>query len=308
MKLSPIALFVYNRPEHTQKTIEALLKNGLASQSELFIFSDAPKNEKAKEGVEKVRAFIKSISGFKNITILEREENFGLAKSIIAGVTDIVNKYGRIIVLEDDLITSPYFLKYMNEALDMYEQEEKVISIHGYIYPVKYQLPETFFIKGADCWGWATWKRGWDLFESDGLKLLNELRTKNLTREFDLSGAYPYTQMLQGQIRGLNNSWAIRWHASAFLKNKYTLYPGRSLITNAGLDNSGTHTGNVNILRGVLSITPIKLKRIDIKINPDNLNIIKKFLKSPKLFIIINAIRLNNYIKLFKNNIKSKND
>ena len=160
MSLAPIVLFVYNRPEHTRKTVKALQDNDLTDESILYIFSDAAKNDDEVENVEKVREYIRTISGFKQIIIIEREKNYGLANSIISGVTEIVNKYGKIIVLEDDLVTSKYFLSFMNDALEIYKDENKVICIHGYIYPIKSELPETFFIKGADCWGWATWKRG----------------------------------------------------------------------------------------------------------------------------------------------------
>ena len=188
MKMNaPIALIVYNRLTNTKETVNALSKNMLAKESDLTIFSDGPKADKDIEKVNEVRNYLKTITGFKSITIIESAVNKGLAASIISGVTEIVNKYTRIIVLEDDLVTSPYFLTYMNDALEMYENEEKVASIHGFIYPVKKELPETFFIKGADCWGWATWKRAWDLFESDGLKLLNELKNRKLTKEFNFN-------------------------------------------------------------------------------------------------------------------------
>lgn len=247
MKLAPITLFVYNRPWHTKKTIEALQKNILALDSDLIIFSDGAKDSlDSQDGVLAVREYLKTISDFKSVEIIEREKNYGLAKSIIAGVNEVIEQYGRIIVLEDDMVSSRYFLQYMNEALELYENEDEVVSIHGYIYPVKKTLSETFFLKGADCWGWATWKRGWDLFERDGQKLLQELETKKLTKEFDFSGSAPYTQMLTDQIAGKNDSWAIRWYASAFLKNKLTLYPGRSLINNIGLDGSGTHCDSDN--------------------------------------------------------------
>ena len=285
-KLSPIALFVYNRPEHTKKTVEALQKNNLAKESELFVFSDGNKDEMSKEKIREVRNYIKNISGFKNVNIIERKENLGLARSIIFGVTEVVNKYGKIIVLEDDLVTSPYFLEYMNEALDLYEKEEKVISIHGYIYPVKKTLPETFFLKGADCWGWATWKRGWDLFEPDGKKLLTELEKRNLTKEFDFDGTYNYSGMLKKQIAGLTNSWAIRWYASAFLQNKLTLYPGKSLIQNIGQDASGTHKGDSNIHQTFISDRKINVGKIEIVENGEAKKIISQYFKSikPNLF------------------------
>ena len=162
------------------------------------------------------------------------------------GVSEVIKKYGIIIVLEDDIITSRYFLKYLNQGLNLYENEYDVISIHAWAYPVKKILPETYFLKGADCQGWATWKRGWELFEPDGQKLLNEIEAKNLIKEFDFSGSYPYTQMLKDQIAGKNSSWAIRWYASAFLKNKLTLYPKESLIYNTGFDGSGVNCGNMD--------------------------------------------------------------
>ena len=230
MNLAPVVIFTYNRPWHTQQTVEALLKNEYASESDLIIFSDAPKNEVAKKGVEETRSYIRNITGFKSLRIIERDRNFGLANNIIDGVTSIVNEFGRIIVLEDDLLTSPYFLKYMNEALFLYEEEESVISVQGYIYPIRKILPETFFIRGADCLGWGTWKRGWDLFNPDGSELLYCLKERNLTKEFDFGGTYPYTRMLERQVNGEIGSWAIRWYASAFLKKKLALYPGKSLV------------------------------------------------------------------------------
>jgi hypothetical protein len=263
MPLAPIALFVYNRLEHTKKTVEALQKNNLATESELFVFSDSWKSEEGRARVEEVRTYIKTISGFKKVEVVERNENFGLAKSIISGVTELVSKYGKVIVLEDDLVTSPYFLKYMNEALDMYTDNNEIISIHGYMYPIKsiYSVPGTSFIKGADCWGWATWKRGWDLFEKNGQKLLDELESKNLTTEFDFAGSYPFTHMLEGQIAGKNSSWAIRWYASAFLKNKLTLYPNQSLVQNVGMDGSGRHSGITSAYDSVASQKPVVLEK-----------------------------------------------
>lgn len=251
MKLAPIVLFIYNRLQHTKQTVEALQRNELAKESYLFVFSDGAKNDFDAQKVEEVRKYLKTINGFKNVTVIEREKNWGLANNIIGGVTQIVNEYGKIIVLEDDLVTSPGFLRYMNEALDMYADEERVASIHGYIYPLKSpeKLPETFFIRGADCWGWATWARAWKYFEPDGQKLLNELKTRRITKEFDFGGAHPYTRMLKDQINGKNDSWAVRWYASAFLRDMVTLYPRRSLVQNIGLDNSGTHCGTTNVFK-----------------------------------------------------------
>lgn len=268
MTLAPVVLFVYNRPWHTRQTVEALRNNGLAAESELFVFSDGPRSEADRSKVQEVRDYAGTISGFKSVTLVERVVNLGLARSIIGGVTELVDNHGRIIVLEDDMITSPHFLKFMNEALEHYQDEQRVVSIHGYTYPVKGELPETFFMRGADCWGWATWKRGWDIFEADGAKLLAELKGKNLTRAFDFNGSYPYMRMLEDQTRGKNDSWAIRWHAAAFLRDMLTLYPGKSLVYNIGLDASGTHCNLTRIFNTDVSNTPLCLA--DIPIEPNN--------------------------------------
>ncbi|MFZ8801730.1 MAG: glycosyltransferase [Candidatus Calescibacterium sp.] len=260
MALAPIVLFTYNRPWHLMQTVSALLKNFLASESEIFIFSDGPKDENDEAKVAEVRKYIKTIKGFKRIEIIERDKNWGLANNIIDGITKVVNQYGKVVVLEDDLVTSPYFLKFMNDGLNMYEEEEKVISVHGYVYPIK-GLPEIFFLRGADCWGWATWKRGWDLFEKDGKKLLDELEKRKLTKLFDFNGAYPYTKMLKDQVEGKVDSWAIRWYASAFIHEKLTLYPGISLVKHIG--DLGIHIkGNSWWLDFELSEKPIFVKRI----------------------------------------------
>jgi hypothetical protein len=222
-------------------TIEALSKNELSSETTVYIFSDAPKNPEQTENVMQVRDYLGKINCFKSMEIRQREKNFGLAKSVITGVTEIIKKHGKVIVLEDDMVTSKYFLTYMNNALDLYENEADVACIHGYVYPVKSRLPDTFFLKGADCWGWATWKRGWDIFEEDGKKLLDEIRQNKLEKQFNFNDSYPYTAMLEGQVNGEINSWAIRWYASAFVNNKLTLYPGHSLVKNIGNDGSGTN-------------------------------------------------------------------
>lgn len=264
LDLAPIVLFVYNRLEHTKKTIDSLKLNQLASESSLFIFSDGPKDTSLTESVGLVRHYLAEVqSGFKNITVIERETNMGLANSIISGVTEIIKRFGKVIVLEDDMVTSPYFLTYMNEALGKYADDDRVISIHGYVYPAGQPLPEAFFLPGADCWGWATWSRGWAYFNSDGQFLLDELKRRRLISAFDYNGAYPFSQMLEGQIKGTNDSWAVRWYASAYLAGKLTLYPGRSLVHNIGNDDSGTHCGESAEFDANLSSTQISLNDIN---------------------------------------------
>lgn len=264
MKITPITLFTYDRPDHVRKTVEALLQNQQVEAHDLIIYSDAARTPEKQAAVEQVRTYLLTIKGFHSVTIHLRPHNFGLAKSIIEGVTQVLSEYESVIVLEDDMITSPYFLSYMNEALDRFEHDERVISVHGYCYPVNQPLPEAFFLRGADCWGWATWRRGWALFNPNGQNLLDELERKNLRESFDYNNAYAYSNMLKEQISGKNDSWAIRWHASAFLANKLTLYPGRSLVHNIGSDSSGTHCGDDVSHDVQLSSTHINLSAVEV--------------------------------------------
>jgi hypothetical protein len=262
MALAPIALFVYNRPAHARRTVEALQNNELARDSDLIVFSDAAKGNESESSVRKVRDYIGSVQGFKSVRIVERETNFGLARSIIEGVTEVCGAYGRVIVIEDDLVTSRHFLRFMNEALETYMNDDRVASIHGYWYPVDSPVPETFFLRGASCWGWATWSRAWELFERDGARLLAELRRQNLANYFDLDGAIPYTWLLSEQIAGKNDSWAIRWHAATFLANRLQLSPGRSLVQNIGFDGSGIHTPVSKAYTTELAASPIAVKKM----------------------------------------------
>lgn len=296
-KLAPIVLFVYKRLKHTRQTLEALQKNDLASKSELIIYSDSAKNQNDLEKVAKVREYIKNIDGFKKIIIRKTKENIGLANSIINGVTKVVNEYGKIIVLEDDLVTSRFFLRFMNEALVAYKDEPRVASIHGYIYPIK-NLPETFFIKGADCWGWATWNNKWSIFESDGKKLLDNVKKKNLEREINFNDSYNYTKMLKNQIMGKNDSWAIRWYVSAFLKNMVTLYPGQSYVQNIGFDNEATHAKTKTVLFKINLVNRFKFSKIAVNEDFVSRKKIENFLKSIK-WIFIEKIKFK-VISYFK--------
>jgi len=279
MILAPIVLFVYNRPRHTQQTVEAVLKNVEAADSDLIVYSDAPKNDEVRLSVEKVRLYLKNIEGFKSVRIVERGSNLGLAKSIISGVREVVEEHGQVIVLEDDLVTSPYFLQYMNDALMLYKDDERVISIHGYNYPIESELPETFFIKGADCWGWATWKRGWDLFEADGDKLLKQLGRGDILDRFDLFGAYDFSGMLRGLVNGENQSWAVRWYASALLLDKLTLYPRCSLVQNIGNDDSGSHCSRTDVFNVRCFMSPVKVGGVVVEENKYILMLFSRFLR-----------------------------
>ena len=286
---APIALFVYNRLWHTKQTVESLIQNELVNETSLHIFSDGAKSEADVERVMAVRKYIHSINGFKSLTITESKPNKGLANSIITGVSEILSTNESIIVLEDDMITSPYFLTYMNKALELYENNEEVISVHGYVWPVSKDLPETFFLRGADCWGWATWNRGWKIFDPDGQRLLDQIKERKLTYDFDFYGAYSYTRMLKKQVKGKNDSWAIRWYASAFLNDKLTLYPGKSLLRNIGNDASGTHSWDNERFNQSTLADIIQLEKIEKRENVEAKKIISEYYKSsnPSIFLKI---------------------
>lgn len=240
---APILLFAYNRPMHLRNTLEALKRNAGAEESELYVFSDAAKTPDDQGKVDEVRRMLRGIDGFKSVEITEREANWGLARSIIDGVSRMVKLHGRVIVLEDDLVTAPDFLTFMNRALDVYADEPRVGHIQACDFTNDPTLPDTFLIKWTGSWGWATWERAWAHFNPDGKALLKRLEERGLTRRFDFNGRYGYTRMLRRQIEGKNNSWAIRWNASLFLDDMLSLNVGRSLVQNRGFDGSGTNCG-----------------------------------------------------------------
>lgn len=266
MTYAPILLFTYDRPEHTQRLIESLLQNKPATQSHLTIYSDYWKDSEAQAKVEETRHYLRTVTGFASITIIEQTENKGLAQSIITGVTNLLKKEERVIVLEDDLVVAPYFLQFMNDALETYKDEPRVGHIQACDFTQNSTLPETFLIKWTGSWGWATWQRAWQHFNPNGQLLLNELKERKLTRSFDFNGNYGFTRMLRHQIEGKNNSWAIRWNASLFLKNILSLNVGKSLVQNTGFDGSGTHCGSESIYDSHLWPDPLpveKVKRIE---------------------------------------------
>jgi hypothetical protein len=282
MKPAPLALFAFNRPTHVQRTLAALVRNELAAQTDLIVFCDGPRGGQDAESVRLVRDQVRAVEGFRSVKLVEQGENLGLAASIIRGVSAVCAEHGRVIVVEDDLVTSPFFLRYMNEGLDLYAQVEEVISLHGYVYPVNGPLPETFLLRGADCWGWATWQRGWALFNPDGRQLLAELEQRKLTGDFDFGGVSGHTAMLRDQIAGRNNSWAVRWYASAFLRGKLTLYPGCSLVQNIGHDSSGAHCGDTVRYDGKLADKPVTMRRLEPTENQEARKAFSDFFRGPQ--------------------------
>jgi hypothetical protein len=237
---APIALFVYNRPQHTQQTVEALLLDPLAKQSDLYIFSDAAKHDGAKVAVDQIRSYINQISGFNKVEIVERTTNWGLANSVIDGVTRLCKDFGKVIVLEDDLVVSPHFLEYMNASLNKYQSDEKVMQIAGYMFPMDLSISDdSIFLPFISSWGWATWDRAWGKFDREAKSFELLKKSPALRRKFDLDGNYKYFSMLKAQQNGIRDSWAIRWYLSVFMNNGLALYPKKTLVQNYGFDGSG---------------------------------------------------------------------
>ena len=279
---APIALFVYNRPEHTRRTIKFLQQNLLAEESRLYIFSDAAKNPNNQSLVEEVREIIHSVEGFKHVELIERKNNLGLANSIIDGVSRLVKEYGKVIVFEDDLISSMYTLQYFNDALIRYQDEEKVMHIGAYMYPLKEEnLPETFFYRAATSWGWATWDRAWKNFEPD-IDLIISRFDHEKKHRFSIDGTMNFWKQILEFKSGKNNSWAIRWYASIFLKGGLTLNPSKSLINNIGHDGTGIHSGMNDIYHVIINPQPIQSFPEKIEENQLVYHSIKNFLKNRK--------------------------
>ncbi len=280
--LAPIALFVYNRPKHTERTIKFLQQNLLAPDSRLYIFSDGPKNNSDEEQVNEVRNFIKTVDGFKSVKVIESKTNKGLANSVIEGVTQLNNNYGQVIVFEDDLVSSPHTLTYFNEALNRYRNEDKVMHIGAYMYHLKdSNLPESFFYRAATSWGWATWQSAWQHFEPNIDKLIAQFDRQKIS-EFAIEGTMNFWKQMQDFKKGKNNSWAIRWYASIFLSGGLTLNPSQSLVNNIGHDGTGVHSGINDIYNVIINPKPITQFPTEITENKEAYQAIKAFLANRK--------------------------
>ena len=237
-------MFAYNRPNHLVRCLNSLLTNPESSESSLHIFVDGPKSDLDEELVEQCVKISQGIDGFKSLKVVVNDENLGLARSIRKGVTSIFKDYDTIIVIEDDLVIASTALSFLNSGLDKYGSSDKVASIQLFQYPVKVELEEPVFLRGADCWGWATWKKNWENVDFDPENLLNQLSQNR--NDFNLDGSARFYEMLQDLALQAIDSWAICWHASMYLEEKISLYPPKSLCLNTGSDGSGTHASSVD--------------------------------------------------------------
>jgi len=238
---APVAFFAFNRPRHTSRTLAALAQNPEASSTVLHVFIDGARDDAERAAVDQVRNIAMEATGFMDVRLHCAHQNYGLYKSITGGVSHVLSESDRVIVVEDDILVSPLFLKFMNDALARYAEEPAVGSIHGYSPPVD-DLPDFFFMRGGDCWGWATWADRWRLFDADARRLVHRLVSGGEVRSFASIHGIQGLRHLVRRAKGKNQSWAAHWNASLFLDPRLTLHPGRSLVQNIGNDGSGTHS------------------------------------------------------------------
>ena len=309
-KLAPICLFTYDRLDLTIQTVTALQNNYLAKKSKLFIFSDGPKNKNGLKKVLEVRNFINGITGFKKIQVFESKKNIGLANSIINGVTKIIQSHGKVIVLEDDLITSKNFLDFMNKALDFYENHKNIQSINGYsLYVGSSSLNFDIYCHTRTySWGWATWSNRWQKPIFDKKSISNILDNEMIMRFNEKCGAN-ISRMLKKSLNDENDSWYASWAFNHFINDSISIYPYLSKVKNIGYGNDATHCTTINVLKSKFDQNNFRDFKFDktIKVNDD---VSKKFLKyftfKYKLFFRIKLIFQKEGIDLLINEFKIK--
>ena len=277
--LAPIALFTFNRPRHTATTIEALSRNRLADQSDLIVFSDGPKRPDQEPAVAQVRELIGNIKGFKSVRIICSDLNRGLARSIISGIDGIIQHAGRVIVLEDDVLTGPGFLEYMNRALSHYEAHSSVWSVSGYGPPIKWPADcdmSVYLAPRSGSWGWGTWLDRWVLVDWEIADFREFSSNGALRKEFN-RGGNDLSYMLSLQMQGRIDSWAIRWCYNQFRNGRFTLFPRYSLTQNFGFDGSGTHCGDNDAPLRSLETMPAPLLSDNVILDPRIQRAFQKF-------------------------------
>ncbi len=294
---APIVMFTYNRPLHTKRTIESLQKAELANQSDLIVFSDGPGSDKDIEKVARVRDYLGSIGGFRSIQINERKENYGLKRSIIGGITDVLKQYGKTIIVEDDLLFSRGYLRYMNRALDFYEGSADVFSVTGYCFPVEipsgYEF-DTYFFYRANSWGWGTWKDRWEKADWEIQDFEEFARSIRQVMLFNRGGDDLF-EMLKLQMDGIIDTWDVQWCYAHYKNSGFCVFPVESLVHNIGFDASGVH-------RVKTDFYDVELSDIDSNdihfctsslASPEIINRIQKYHSYPALKKIRKYFRLN---------------
>lgn len=245
---APIVIFAYRRPDHLRNTLMSLMRCQGFESSPIIVYGDGPKNDLERDAVDATRAVAESFLGVRAEYHFS-QTNRGLSASVINGVTDVLKRFERVIVIEDDLELKPGFLVHMNNALDAYANDVKVFQVSGYMFDVQEMRDHesAVFLPFTTSWGWATWQRAWQKFDTSAFGWEKLSTDSSLRRRFNLGGAYDYATMLERQMCGQQDSWAIRWYWSVFNEHGLALFPPQSLVRNTGFDGSGTHG------RGLLS-------------------------------------------------------
>jgi hypothetical protein len=265
---APIILFTYNRPDHTRRTLEALAKNALARESELYVFCDGPRPGASQADIARiadVRRIVRERQWCGTVLIDDKSGNIGLAKSIRGGIDLVMETHDRAIILEDDIETSTGFLEYMNSALSIFEGEDKVMHISGYLprTTFSWMLPEVFLTTHMSCWGWATWKRAWSKAQWDASSLLQQLDSSpGMRHDFDMGGTAGFANQLERNINGELRTWAIFWAASIYLSGGLCLMPRVPLVRNTGADGTGENFHHRTNLYDVKTGSGIRVRHI----------------------------------------------
>lgn len=294
-KCAPVILFVYNRPQHAAQALESLAANPLAAESDLIVYADGAKGPEHEVSVQATRDVVHAALGFRSLRVIERDRNIGLAASIISGVTEVCEEYGRAIVVEDDLVLSPAFLAFMNAGLDLYRDDADVMQVSGYMFPGACRDDRPRLLPLTTTWGWGVWQRAWRLLDRDMSSLSLLEADPQLRAKFDLNDAYDYFNMACQQRAGDIDSWGVAWYLSVFVRSGLVLYPGRTLVVNAGFDGSGTHGGGHAPLRGSLAQshgtggTSLPSDIADIKVDWESMEAIGTLLRSMKPGILQRA-------------------
>lgn len=274
-------MFAFNRPVHLLKSLTSLKNNTLSSESTLYIYCDGQKPGSSAEELKKIketRAIAKKELWCKEVILVEQKENKGLAISIKEGVTELINKHGKLIILEDDLVLSKNFLRYMNDGLNAYADIENIYSINGFMFPIGFKEQSTFLLPYTSTWGWATWKNRWAIFQPEidtNDKAFIQTNAALKTR-FDLS-EYSYSDMLDYG----NNSWGIKWYYSIFLKNGLNVFPTLTLVQNIGNDGSGTNYSDSEE-SGLFNENNVVKLKVENNLNLNHLSLYLSYFQRPK--------------------------
>lgn len=303
METSPIVLFCFNRPHHLKKTIEALQLNTLASISPLYVYSDGPRHSKDEPKVAEVRQYLSTLTGFQKIHITERTYNWGLANSVIAGVTEIIEKYGKVIVMEDDLVCTTDYLEFMNQALQKYQDAYSIFSVSGYLFPI--DIPESYhldfcILPRASSWGWGTWLNRWQKTDFNVPDFADFMQNETAKQGF-MKGGEDLLVMLIKQRLGLIDSWAVRWCYTHFKHQANCLYPIHSKIQSTGIDGHGTNVRYTNRFKTTLSEKQLSMPPVEeLKLDSHLLKSLQSFFK------LTPQRRFINYFKVFRRWEKQK--